>query len=245
MEIQHDIHENKKLGLTITQDEFLASASKFKEKSDKLYDSWEIIEFQGVKYLKLLNQRIIPCKLIHSENDHKDITSVTTVQCKNSNEEISYETEMVNISLEYNIIYSVSYCVPVLYLRGFDSFGRVLRLDELIKQGLFSKSPQNINKLDGKEIKIELKDQDENSSSIHANFVRSDTFSQVSHPLNFQPFYQLHPCHTSEWMKMMCSVHEENKGTEMSLSVENYIIIWLSFVGPFIGLSIDNKYILS
>ena len=242
MEAQDNSDENIHVGFTITQEEFLISANKFIEKSNQLYDGWERNEFKGVTYLKLLKHRMVKSNLIHSEKDDKDISSLPTVECTSVVEDSTLR-DLTNISLEYNILYSVSYCVPVLYLRGYDSFGCGLRLDDLIKSGLFSRSTQDTKLDDEKVVEHHSRDQDKNHH-IQSNFVRSDTFSQVSHPLNFQPFYQLHPCHTSEWMKMMCSVKGDKEGSRMQLSVENYIIIWLSFVASFIGLSLDNKYML-
>merc|ERR1712126_401061 len=212
------------------------------EKSNQLYDGWERNEFKGVTYLKLLKHRMVKSTLIHSEKSDKDIASLPTVECSSVVED-STPRDLTNISLEYNILYSVSYYVPVLYLRGYDSFGCGLRLDDLIKSRLFSRSTQD-NKLDDEKVAEHHSRNQDKNHHIQSSFVRSDTFSQVSHPLNFQPFYQLHPCHTSEWMKMMCSVKRDKEGSRMELKVENYIIIWLSFVASFIGLSIDNKYML-
>jgi len=243
MEAQDNSNKSIHVGFTITHEEFLTSANKFIEKSNQLYDGWERNEFKGVTYLKLLKHRMVKSHLIHSEKGDKDISSLPTVECTSSVED-SKLSDLTNISLEYNILYSVSYRVPVLYLRGYDSFGCGLRLDDLIKSGLFSRSTQDNDKLDDEKlVKHHSRDRDE-KHHIPTNFVRSDTFSQVSHPLNFQPFYQLHPCHTSEWMKMMCSVKRDKEGSRMQLSVENYIIVWLSFVASFIGLSLDNKYML-
>ena len=223
-----------KMGLTITQEEFSASMKKFIDKSKSLYDGWEIAELQDVKYIKLLKQIVVKTNLIHSGKNDKDIDCSETLS-HNSPNENDIVSELTNITLEYNIIYSVSYCVPVLYLRGFDSFGSVLRIDQLIKCGLFEEK-QNLDK--------QCAAKTEDDLDISNGFVRPDTFSQVSHPLNFEPFYQLHPCHTSEWMKMMCSVKNQNISSDFPLLIENYIITWLSFVGPFIGLSLDNRYIL-
>ena len=242
MEAEDISNENIHVGFTITHEEFLISANKFMEKSNQLYDGWERNEFKGVTYLKLLKHRMVKSTLIHSEKGDKDISSLPTVECCSVVED-NTPRDLTNISLEYNILYSVSYCVPVLYLRGYDSFGCGLRLDDLIKSGLFSRSAQD-NKLDDEKVAEHPSRNQDKNHHIQSNFVRSDTFSQVSHPLNFQPFYQLHPCHTSEWMKMMCSVKRDKEGSRMQLKVENYIIIWLSFVASFIGLSIDNKYML-
>ena len=57
----------------------------------------------------------------------------------------------------------------------------------------------------------------------------------MPHPLlNSQPpFYQLHPCHTANWMgTMLKNVSKES----------NYLVTWLSFVAPYVGLKLSEKY---
>ena len=59
--------------------------------------------------------------------------------------------------------------------------------------------------------------------------------TQMPHPLlNSQPpFYQLHPCHTANWMgTMLKNVSKES----------NYLVTWLSFVAPYVGLKLSEKY---
>ena len=246
--------EDKEFGFTITQEEFTRSAKMFAEKSDKLYDGWQIAERNGVIFLRLEKQ-------IMENNVKNPVYEQTkeTQEYKKSinlesclNEESSGLCEVSNlISLEYHVIYSISYCVPVLYIRGFDSLGGVLRIDKLIKKGRFPNCYQgNANDLDANDLEsvTELNDASDirPHSLLDNNLVRPDTFSQTPHPLLFEPFYQLHPCHTSQWMKMMYSVKstENDSTSQTQLSAENYIIIWLSFVGPYVGLSLDNKYML-
>merc|ERR1712080_480171 len=161
------------------------------------------------------------------------------------NEESSGSCAVSNLlSLEYHVIYSISYCVPVLYIRGFDSLGGVLRVGKLIKNGRFPNGYQGNNDFDANDLGLATKLNDvidiRPYSLFDNNFARPDTFSQAPHPILFEPFYQLHPCHTSQWMKMMYSVENAEDDSQSPLSVENYIIIWLSFVGPYVGLSLDN-----
>lgn len=243
--------DDYQVGFTLSNEEYLSSMSKFIVKSDKLYDEWEIAEFKDVKYLKLSKQRVIRNNIVAPEKgDVQNITCEQTLHCNSSlgEENSNFGGQANVISLEYHIIYSISYCVPVLYIRGFDSSGSLLRIDQLIKNGLFCNIQQDSEiESDGNKEVLYSSDEHEKkyiNLSIPRSFVKPDTFSQVSHPLNFEPFYQLHPCHTSEWMKMMYSVKTENNCPALQLSVENYIIIWLSFVGPFVGISLDNKYML-
>lgn len=71
-------------------------------------------------------------------------------------------------------------------------------------------------------------------SSVHPNFRRRlqesrlNTISQQEHPLLAQPFFMLHPCRTQEFMQPLRPV--------------NYLISWLSVVGPVVGLEVPLKY---
>ena len=248
MASKSNVDEENDIGFTITQDEFLHSAENFIQKSDKLYDGWSLSECKGEKYLKLVTQK----RVQDDENNQ--------YEPHDKNQQSDNETAQTNKSkvlqsvmfLEYHVIYSVSYSVPVLYLRGYNSIGGGLRIDKLIQKGKISpiqKGPASENCVVHPESEFDISNTDDMPQKLSADhsYISPNTFSQVPHPLLFEPFYQLHPCHTSQWMKMMCSVKQarSNSETQTQLSVRSYIIIWLSFIGPFVGLSLDNKYMLA
>ena len=58
--------------------------------------------------------------------------------------------------------------------------------------------------------------------------------SQMPHPFFQTPFYQLHPCHTEKWMKDMRCFNKQ----------VNYLVSWLSFIAPHVGLNVSEKYAL-
>ncbi|XP_058024800.1 ubiquitin-like-conjugating enzyme ATG10 [Ahaetulla prasina] len=63
-----------------------------------------------------------------------------------------------------------------------------------------------------------------------------DTITQQEHPLLGQPFFVLHPCRTNEFMSSILSnLRKQKKHT-------NYIISWLSVVGPVVGLHMPLSY---
>ncbi|XP_077580599.1 ubiquitin-like-conjugating enzyme ATG10 [Stigmatopora nigra] len=62
------------------------------------------------------------------------------------------------------------------------------------------------------------------------------TITQQEHPLLGQPFFMLHPCRTDEFMKPVVNLGKEER------SDMNYILTWLSVVGPVVGLDISLKY---
>ncbi|NXL84379.1 ATG10 enzyme, partial [Alectura lathami] len=63
-----------------------------------------------------------------------------------------------------------------------------------------------------------------------------DTITQQEHPLLGQPFFVLHPCRTKEFMSsILARSWKENRH-------RNYIILWLSTVGPVVGLNLPLSY---
>ena len=76
-----------------------------------------------------------------------------------------------------------------------------------------------------------------NFSEIISQQVASVTggVTQMPHPLlnSMPPFYQLHPCHTVNWMGEM----RENVSKE-----SNYLVTWLSFMAPYCGIQVSEKY---
>ncbi|XP_049603105.1 ubiquitin-like-conjugating enzyme ATG10 [Syngnathus scovelli] len=79
-------------------------------------------------------------------------------------------------------------------------------------------------------------------SFVHPNF-RSrlqhsplTTITQQEHPLLGQPFFMIHPCKTEEFMRPVLQLETEQHRQA------NYILTWLSVVGPLVGLDVSLKY---
>ncbi|GFO18860.1 ubiquitin-like-conjugating enzyme atg10 [Plakobranchus ocellatus] len=79
------------------------------------------------------------------------------------------------LTYEYHVVYSESYCVPVLYFNVFTPDGKLLPLNEVWKL-----CPQSYQ------------------SFIEEN--KWATLTQQEHPLLGRPYLQLHPCHTGDLM---------------------------------------------
>lgn len=78
--------------------------------------------------------------------------------------------------------------------------------------------------------------------SVHPNYRQRlqhrpwDTITQQEHPLLGQSFFVLHPCRTEEFMKpVLKAALEEHRQV-------NYIVTWLSVVGPVVGLDVPLSY---
>ncbi|XP_009985697.1 PREDICTED: ubiquitin-like-conjugating enzyme ATG10, partial [Tauraco erythrolophus] len=91
--------------------------------------------------------------------------------------------------------------------------------------------------LDGRPLTL-----DEIWKSVHACYQARllegpwDTITQQEHPLLGQPFFVLHPCRTNEFMSsVLTSSQKQDRHT-------NYIILWLSTVGPVVGLNLPLSY---
>ncbi|KAM7023506.1 ubiquitin-like-conjugating enzyme ATG10 isoform 1-T1 [Acridotheres tristis] len=91
--------------------------------------------------------------------------------------------------------------------------------------------------LDGRPLTL-----DEIWGSVHASYQDRlqegpwDTITQQEHPILGQPFFVLHPCRTKEFISAVLS------GSQDHHRHTNYIILWLSTVGPVVGLNLPLSY---
>ncbi|KAK3144360.1 hypothetical protein QOZ80_4AG0312000 [Eleusine coracana subsp. coracana] len=110
---------------------------------------------------------------------------------------------------DFHAVYSHSYRVPVLYFQGHHASGQLLTLDE-IKQDLPSNSFKVLNES------------------------KWTFISREEHPHLSRPWFTLHPCGTSDWMKLLLQ-ETEVMDKEKTLK---YLPAWLSVVGQAVGLKI-------
>lgn len=117
------------------------------------------------------------------------------------------------LTFECHIVFSQSYATPVLYFNVYQSSGKMLTLSEVWEKCVNSFHKHNIN----------------NKWSF---------ITQAEHPILLVPYFQLHPCHTAEFMCPFQDMHLKNTDT-LSCTNFNYVHAWLSIVLPVIGLSLD------
>ncbi|XP_056149661.1 ubiquitin-like-conjugating enzyme ATG10 [Lampris incognitus] len=79
-------------------------------------------------------------------------------------------------------------------------------------------------------------------STVHPNYRLRlqhnplNTITQQEHPLLGQPFFVLHPCRTEGFMKpVLQAALQESRQV-------NYLVSWLSVVGPVVGLEVPLSY---
>ncbi|KAL6652461.1 hypothetical protein ACP70R_011386 [Stipagrostis hirtigluma subsp. patula] len=111
---------------------------------------------------------------------------------------------------DFHVVYSYSYKVPVLYFQSYLTGGQLLTLDE-IKQDLPSNSSKVLTKS------------------------KWTFITREEHPHLSRPWFTLHPCGTSDFMKLLL---EETKIVETREQSLQYLPAWLSVVGQAVGLKI-------
>ncbi|KAH6771020.1 hypothetical protein C2S52_015823 [Perilla frutescens var. hirtella] len=136
-----------------------------------------------------------------------------------------YEDEVVDIALavlndgdgeehryDLHVVYSASYRVPILYLRAYRNDGQPLLLD-VIEKDFPADSAQLL-------------------TTAKWTFI-----TQEEHPELGRPWYTLHPCGTSEWMKLLLSSDTCLVG-EDGMLVQKYLVSWFSVVGQVFGIKL-------
>ncbi|KAK7350543.1 hypothetical protein VNO77_09277 [Canavalia gladiata] len=112
---------------------------------------------------------------------------------------------------DFHIVYSPSYRVPVLYFRSYSSDGQLVPFNEIEKD------------LPGHSVKLR--------SESKWTFITHE-----EHPYLNRPWYKLHPCGTSDWMKLLFDGDKSlNKN---GFAIKQYLISWFSVIGQVVGLKI-------
>ncbi|KGN44670.1 ubiquitin-like-conjugating enzyme ATG10 [Cucumis sativus] len=115
---------------------------------------------------------------------------------------------------DFHILHCASYSVPVLYFRAYCCDGQPLMFEE-IEKNLPSQSADTL--LNSKWTFI----------------------TQEEHPYLNRPWFKLHPCGTSEWMKLLFLSDASLFNNE--IAIERYVASWLSVVGQVVGLRIPME----
>ncbi|KAH8372947.1 hypothetical protein KR009_008777 [Drosophila setifemur] len=139
--------------------DFLSQAKQFRDLSEQLGDEWELLE-----------------------KDSSEGNSFLKLSQK-----IKSQGELINV--EYHVVYSISYQVPMLFLQAHRSDGSLLDLDATWK--LFM--PET------------------NADELFQKL------TQMDHPVLFRPFMALHPCRTAEVLKQFGQTSSNEVLTFISL----------------------------
>lgn len=112
---------------------------------------------------------------------------------------------------DFHIVYSPSYRVPVLYFRSYHSDGQLLPFNEIEKD------------LPGHSAKLQ--------SESKWTFITHE-----EHPYLNRPWYKLHPCGTSDWMKLL--FYGDSSLNKTGSVIEQYLVSWFSVIGQVVGLKL-------
>lgn len=212
---------------TLSSSDFRVAALAFTEKWKRFNSttlsqwSWVpcpkrpwIAAHEAEGYLSLEN--VFLPRSSEEEHDEQSQTVHDDLSCAGQDDDIdntilvrSYDHEVHRY--DFHIVYSSSYKVPVLYFRAYRSDGQPLVLDD-IEKDLPAYSAK---------VLIESK----------WTFI-----TQEEHPYLNRPWHTLHPCGTSEWMKLLFITDaSQAKGRVV---FEKYLVSWLSVVGQVVRLRI-------
>jgi ubiquitin-like-conjugating enzyme ATG10 len=143
----------------------------------------------------------------------------------------SHTTDINIITAEYHIVYSPTYCVPVLYFNAYYAG------NDYCTWHYNWTTTQLYIALDGSSLtRSEL--EHHVFSKVHVDALQNNSLiqqgaiSQHDHPLLGQPFFYVHPCDTSALMAQL-----------QITNTLSYIISWISFFGSPVGLYIGPDYI--
>lgn len=117
-----------------------------------------------------------------------------------------------SICYHYNIVYSESYQVPVMYFTASWQDGKQLQLQEVWDQ--IPSTSDVINKL--------------------------STLTQTEHPFLGIPCYHVHPCNTATMMSSVLDNKMEGSGVLKWQT--KYLMMWLSLISPVVNLSSKSSY---
>ena len=126
----------------------------------------------------------------------------------------------VAVHLEYHVVYSPSYQVPVLFFTATFQSGKLVPLSDIWK---FT-SPFHVTRDFGMEW---------------------ETLTQHEHPILCRPFHHLHPCHTAAVMATALQAHgplESGAKGQRKPESAGYLLSWLAMYGPAIGLNVPLSY---
>ncbi|KNC82169.1 hypothetical protein SARC_05550 [Sphaeroforma arctica JP610] len=241
--------------------DFVADAVCFVERSDKINDGWELIfnhGCEGGRFIKKNTRYRVASGSIKKttsreasdeQSDDTDselsaseleLTDESDYGIIDDNDEFAVMPQSAKntwFDMEYHIVYSLSFKVPVLYLTGRKKDGKLLRSDDIL------------GCLPAYQV---------------ATFRNLSTpvVTQVEHPLLGVPYLMVHPCRTEDLMQIVLSAKSEFTDRVVSRtrsdiyqasrtciennaasSGHNYIVSWLTLVGPIFGLKVATKYL--
>ncbi|CAN1345252.1 Ubiquitin-like-conjugating enzyme ATG10 [Linum perenne] len=152
--------------------------------------------------------------IVNPTKDNVDQVEETNLPEKEEQE--STDSATLHHYFDLHIIYSASFRVPVLYFRAYRSDGGNLGLNEIERA------------LPANSVKLLLES-------------KWTFITQEEHPYLNRPWCKLHPCGTSEWMKLLFQAEKGVKKPGLDL----YLLSWFSVVAPMVGIRIPIHMLIN
>lgn len=213
----------------LSYEQFVRHAGELVAASEQLGDGWELRHVRTSDVTEETTTFMVRKKSIFIESNEEkgdtelstDIGEQETVKDEDPARLGTVQNPREAVTFEYHVIYSASYRVPVLYFTASYGNGRIVPLKEVWRKVV---SPFHVTRDSGMEW---------------------ESVTQCEHPILGQPFYHLHPCHTSSVMATALghpTTINETVETSEGCHNTNYLLSWLSIFGPTVGLNISLKY---
>jgi ubiquitin-like-conjugating enzyme ATG10 len=189
----------------VTREEFNRCITQLLAISDRFSDGWTLHNKDAPEETYLVKKIIVP------DTENKSDVSPLVLPLEEPLDDLLEDVTGITgpgcgmLTWEYHVLYSHSYSVPILYFNAWTNDGRLLSLEDMWRR-------------------------------VHANFQASlqenrwSVLTQQEHPVLRRPFYQLHPCRTTQFLGCF-------RGKS-----PNIVITWLSTVGPVVGLTLAPQY---
>lgn len=152
--------------------------------------------------------------------------SLRTLRRTTTSSKTSEDSQPQLLTCRFDVIFSLSYGVPMMYFTMSHSDGSCLTIEEIWDL-----------------VKV-------SSTDLWS------TVSQMDHPLLQIPFFAFHPCQTEKLMETLCSSSSKetnsqlfksdcgNENIKKILQPHEYLISWLSFMASILQFPFPQQYIL-
>lgn len=187
--------------LSITYEDFQKLAEEFVVKSKKIRDNWELRLSNSLSnatsqvYLVKKTTRNLARGKSGEVIEDDDLENLAGDISTLEDADLAYldtksieknQSDDVTVDMEYHILHSMSYQVPLLFFSATYSDGQALSLPNIWQ--LLS------------------------PNFVSSDTDKWSLVTQQEHPYLGRPFYHIHPCHTAQVMgkAMQCSVEDAN-----------------------------------
>ncbi|KAJ2822082.1 hypothetical protein FBU31_004698 [Coemansia sp. 'formosensis'] len=144
---------------------------------------------------------------VHSEEDIEDDDPTNPV----------FEHTSDGTRIEYHIVYSATWRVPVLYVRVVTNSGEVV--------------------LDSERV-CDLVTEDAEIRRAMAAVPFGGALGVTDHPELGVPFLYLHPCHTADLLRAVAAPSAQGAG--LKVGPDEYLAVWMSLSGAAVGLTLPS-----